>query len=228
MDGVQIRPTTEDDIGELLRLHREVYPPEKFPPAARWKEERLRMHLEIFPHGQLVAELEGRVVGSAATHIVHAADALRPHRWVEVCAGGNLDNHDPTGDCLYGVDICVSPHSRRRGVGSALYKARFALLNRFDLDCFVAGARIPGYRHYRDELSPEDYLEQVVAGEIYDPTLSFQLKKGFRAVCVLPSYLPDPETSDNAVLIVKENESRRSQQPWEPEDRDTSAMDGAA
>lgn len=188
-----------------MRMHEEVYPPEKFPPPCRWKERRLRHHLDVFPEGQLLAEIDERVVGSAATHIIEFDLDQPQHRWVEACAEGDLDNHDPAGNTLYGVDICVSPLFRRRGIGSGLYRERFALLKRFRLAQFVAGARIPGYKRYRDRYSIEEYVDRVVEGEIYDPTLSFQLKKGFRAGGILRNYLPDPDSDNCAVLIVKPN-----------------------
>jgi len=49
------------------------------------------------------------------------------------------------------------------------------------------------------------YIDKVVAGELYDPTLTFQLENGFEARGVIPGYLDDPTVGNNSVLIVWEN-----------------------
>ena len=69
----------------------------------------------------------------------------------------------------------------------------------------VAGGVIPGYADHINEMSAADYVERVVAGELYDPTLSFQLANGFEARGAIPNYLDDPAVGDNAVLIVWNN-----------------------
>ena len=54
-------------------------------------------------------------------------------------------------------------------------------------------------------MSADEYIEKVIAGELYDPTLSFQLQNGFEARGAIPNYLDDPSVGNNAVLIVWEN-----------------------
>ena len=70
---------------------------------------------------------------------------------------------------------------------------------------FVAGGVIPGYSNYLHDMSADEYIEKVKAGELYDPTLSFQLQNGFEARGAIPDYLDDPSVGNNAVLIVWEN-----------------------
>ena len=57
-------------------------------------------------------------------------------------------------------------------------------------------------------MSADEYIDKVVAGELYDATLSFQLENGFRAMGAIPNYLSDPSVGDNAVLIVWDNPER--------------------
>jgi hypothetical protein len=66
---------------------------------------------------------------------------------------------------------------------------------------FVAGARMPGYHLASDLLSPESYLAMVERGLIYDPTLSKQLRLGFRLHALLRDYISDFESADCAALI---------------------------
>lgn len=54
-------------------------------------------------------------------------------------------------------------------------------------------------------MSAEEYVSRVVAGELYDSTLSVQLKNGFRVVTMLRDYIEDSASDNWAVLILWEN-----------------------
>jgi hypothetical protein len=65
-----------------------------------------------------------------------------------------------------------------------------------------AGARLAGYHRYVGTLSPEEYTRRVVAGELSDPTLSFQLSQGFAVIGVARDYLRhDPQSLGHAAVI---------------------------
>ena len=50
--------------------------------------------------------------------------------------------------------------------------------------------------------APGDYVAAVVRGEVRDPTLSFQLRRGFRVIGLADGYLVnDPESQGHAALI---------------------------
>lgn len=198
-----VRPRTSGDIPAIRALMRRVYPPPHGPEAV-WGEENLRRHLERFPEGQMVAEAGPDLIGTSTTMRVPMAAALAPHTWSGITGGGSLSTHDPAGDVLYGVNIAVDPVWQGRGVGRLLYEARIALGRRLGCRAFVAGARIPGYHRHAGVLPPEAYLEAVVAGRIFDPTLSKQMLVGFRVLGLLPDYAPDPETLGHAALILME------------------------
>ena len=65
-----------------------------------------------------------------------------------------------------------------------------------------AGARLRGYGRYAKRLTAEEYVLGVLAGRLRDPTLSFQLREGFRVFAVVSDYLKnDPESLGYAALI---------------------------
>ncbi len=65
-----------------------------------------------------------------------------------------------------------------------------------------AGARLRGYHRYGHEVSPGEYVARVIRGEIGDPTLSFQLRRGFVVIAVVSDYLRhDPESLGHAAVI---------------------------
>ena len=65
-----------------------------------------------------------------------------------------------------------------------------------------AGARLRGYRKYADRMSAQEYTQAVISGEIGDPTLTFQLNRGFVVIGVVSGYLRhDPSSRGYAAVI---------------------------
>jgi hypothetical protein len=60
---------------------------------------------------------------------------------------------------------------------------------------------IPGFVHFKALMDAQTYVARVVAGDIFDPTLSVQLRQGFHVRGLLPNYLPDSATDGWSVLI---------------------------
>ena len=96
----------------------------------------------------------------------------------------------------------VHPGVQRRGIGKRLYHARRELVERLGLLRIRAGARLRGYHRHAPRLSPDEYVRRVVDGRLKDPTLSFQLREGFKVIGVVNDYLKfDPESQGFAALI---------------------------
>ena len=106
---------------------------------------------------------------------------------------------------MYGVESCVHPDYRGRGVGSKLMDARFEVLRNLNLRGMVAGSMIMDYHRVANEMAPEEYVRQVVAGLRFDTNLSKQLHKGFRVHNLIPNYCHDNRTLDWGAAIVWEN-----------------------
>jgi GNAT superfamily N-acetyltransferase len=174
-----------------------------------FREEQYLHHLQLFPQGQFtgLAHVHDKwvVAGSTVTFRVdwHFFDQV--HSFLEAIADGWLDNHDPEGDWLYGGDMSVHPDYRGLGLASKLYDARKALAQRLNLKGEVAGGMLPGYHRYRDHMSIEAYVERVSAGELTDPTLTPQLKNGFKVKRILYDHITDPRSDNCAALIVRPN-----------------------
>lgn len=114
----------------------------------------------------------------------------------------SASGHDPNGRWYYGTDIVVSPAYRRRGIGKELYDLRKQICVDLGLEGIVAGGVIPGYAAHKDDMSADEYIVEVTAGRLYDPTLTFQLENGFEAPCALADYITDPAVDNWASLIV--------------------------
>jgi predicted amidohydrolase/GNAT superfamily N-acetyltransferase len=196
-----VRQATPSDIAQLVALNHEAYPDLREDNVV-WSERQLKSHLEVFPQGQLVAEVEGRLVGAISSLVVDLGpDPLRRHTWAGVTDSGYFTNHDPRADTLYGADVYVHPAAQGRGVGAALYEARRALCRRLNLRRILCGGRLAGYYQHAALMTPEEYVARVEAGELRDRVLSFQLREGFVVRGVVPRYLRDPRSLDHATLI---------------------------
>lgn len=175
--------------------------------------EVLQQQLERFPEGQFVALAyeaddpdgdEGRVVGTATLMRTSRPPSARPLPWLGAIGSPGLSNHDPDGDWLYGVEMAVDPDFQGRGVGSALYRARLALIEKLGLKGMYAGGMLKGYHRYSHQMSPAEYGEKVIRGELRDPTVTMQLNRGFKAYGVVEDYEYDAKAGNCAVLIAWE------------------------
>lgn len=203
-DEWSLRPRRMEDIPGIIDLMERVYS-EPHGPEAVWPAETLMRHFEIFPEGQLsILDGQGRLIADSTAMMVSMETALRPHRWSEITTVGTLSSHDPKGEVFYGVDLAVDPEFQGMGLAHHLYAARITLAVQMGCRLFVAGARMPGYHLTSDLLTPESYLALVERGLIHDPTLSKQLRLGFRSLGLLPDYISDPESMNCAALISME------------------------
>ncbi|HUF46477.1 MAG TPA: GNAT family N-acetyltransferase [Vicinamibacterales bacterium] len=205
---VSVRLTRASDFAGVGALTAVVYAGS--PP---WTPGQLASHLRVFPEGQFVAvdETTGRIVGMASSLIVLWDDYEMASSWRDFTDVGMFTNHDPVrGHTLYGAEVMVHPDLQGSGVGSKLYEARNTLARRLGLWRIRAGARLRGYHHHAASMSPREYVDQVVRGQLRDPTLSFQLHRGFRVLAVVEGYLrQDPESLGYAAVIEWLNPDRR-------------------
>jgi predicted amidohydrolase/GNAT superfamily N-acetyltransferase len=188
---------TQDDIPAVVDLQSRV-----FPGMKPWAPELLARHLSIFPEGQLVAVDEsGRVVGSSSSLVIDWDDYADLAKWSLITGDGTFETHNPLGKTLYGADIGVDPLVRRQGIGSLLYEARKDMVRKLGLKRLLAGGRIPGYAQVSEQMTPRQYVTEVIEGKRKDPTLSFQLDNGFVVLDVIPDYLHDAESRNFATLL---------------------------
>lgn len=199
--SVTIRHATFDDLSALVALD-EVCFPTMQEESVVWSEAQLRNHIKLFPDGQLVAEFNGQIVGSISSLIVDMGrDPYRAHTYNGITDGGWFYNHTYEGDTLYGAAVSVHPDLQGLKIGHALYEARRYICQQYNLRRILAGGRINGYRDYADQMTPEEYVERVVKGDIKDKVLSFQLREGFVVRDLLRNYIADPSSRNCATLI---------------------------
>ena len=195
----EVRLLRLDDGHDATEIAARCYP--FLDPALRFQESDVDDHVRVFPEGAFAAVVDGRLAGFAVGWLMNFDLDDPGHRLEDVMES---DQHDPSGDWYYGLDIAVDPEFRGRGIGGMLYEARKDLVRRLGKRGIVAGGMIPGYRAVQHDMTPFEYVAQVVTGERQDPTLSFQLANGFAVHGLLPRYVDGTAGRGMATLLVWE------------------------
>lgn len=194
---ILLRQMTTADIPHIVDLQVRC-----FPDMKPWTPAQLSSHLTYFPEGQMVVEVDGKVVGSASSLILDFDAYEENHSFKDISGEGTIRNHDPEGKDLYGIEVMVDPGYRSMKIGGRLYQARKDLARRLGLKRILIAGRMPGYHAMAGKVTPSEYVDKVTRNEIDDPVLWFQLRNGFVPQHVLLNYLPsDKESRGHAVLM---------------------------
>ncbi|OKL35271.1 GNAT family N-acetyltransferase [Domibacillus mangrovi] len=199
-----IRNYKEPDFDGLIRVQQESFPP-PFPSELWWNVEQLQNHVSLFPEGALCIEVDGRIAGSMTGLLVDFDPAHPEHTWEEITDNGYIRNHNPKGNTLYVVDIGVSPLYRKLGLGKWLMQSMYEIVIQKKIDRLLGGGRVPGYHKKVNEMTPDEYLDAVVKGELSDPVITFLLRCGRTPVQMVKNYLEDEESCNFAALMEWKN-----------------------
>ena len=202
---VRVRKWKNSDLPGIVACHKAAYPEYNLDEDGHYTVRNYRFQLEAFPEGQVLAEIEGKIVGYATSIIVQLDDENYPYTYDEITGGGTFTTHNPAGDSLYGADIAVDPAYRGMGVAKQLYRQRKKLVKRYNLKRMVAYGRIPGYSEFAGKLTADDYVQQVVDGVRSDPSLNAHLKAGYRVKRVMLDILEDDPSLNYCTFLEMPN-----------------------
>ena len=196
---VELRNLEIEDYKQLKKSMIESYPE---MADSYWGSDDIERLLSIFPEGQLVILVDGKVVGSALSLIVDEKLVEKRHNYQQISGDYTFSTHNPNAEILYGIDVFIHPNYRGLRLGRRLYDARKELCEQLNLKAIVFAGRIPNYREHAKKMSPKAYIEKVRTKELYDPVLSFQLSNDFHVLRVIKNYLEgDEESKEFAVLL---------------------------
>jgi GNAT superfamily N-acetyltransferase len=201
--AIRIAQTTSEHFDQLVHHQQVCFP--TLAPYEWLRIEHFASHLRIFPEGQHVALDGTRVVGQSSTFRIAGDRVFAPHTFHQIIGGGYFTEHDPLGAWLYGADMSVHPDYRGRGIARILYSTRKMLVRQLGMQGMIAGGMLPGYLNHEARYTIEDYISSVVAGEIYDPTLTPQIRNDFIPEGVLYNYIDDSAIIAHASLLVWRN-----------------------
>lgn len=195
---ITLRNTTLKDYEDIKEIMDMVY----FNMGGAWSKRQFAAQLSRFPEGQICIEDNGKVVAAAISMVVDYSKFGDNHTYWQITGRGFITNHDAEGDTLYGIDVFVHPDYQGLRLGRRLYDARKELCEKLNLKRIIAGGRIPEYKKYSDEITPQKYIEMVKNKQIFDPILTFQLANDFHVRKILTDYLPgDGDSKSYATLL---------------------------
>ena len=168
----------------------------------RFRAEHYRKHVELFPEGQFCVLDGERVVGMTSTIRLDFDFDHPGHTFADIIQGGWLTSHEPAGRWLYGADVGVHPDYRRRGIARALYQARHRTVRALALAGQVTVGMPSGYGAVKDQMSAQQYYDELVAGTRSDPTISAQRRIGFELRGLIPDYIDDPICDRYGIVLV--------------------------
>jgi predicted amidohydrolase/ribosomal protein S18 acetylase RimI-like enzyme len=196
-----VRNATLQDIPAIRALFKRAY---AGSGVSSYTAAMLRGQINKFAEGQFVAESHetrdengrGRIIGFCSSFLIGGDIALKPHTWTWITGGGYATRHDPNGDYLYGMEVCVDPEFRGLRIGQRMYDERKKLAQSWALKGIIYGGRLPTLTDALSRYdSIEDYVEQIKAGREKDPVLTFQLRNDFKVIGLLPDYWPEDRQS---------------------------------
>ncbi|MEM9774295.1 MAG: GNAT family N-acetyltransferase [Chloroflexota bacterium] len=172
------------------------------PSIDKYSEEDLLKMNQTFPEGTIIA-LDGEMPVGMGTGIFTDLDFdnLPPteHHLLEV---NDESAHDPDGDYYYGSDFCVHPNYRKQGIGREIYNHRKAVVIRHKKVGFAAAAVLPGYENFKQNTDIHEYLGMVKRGDVFDSTLSMQMRNGFTVIKPIKDFYTYPRSDNWSALIL--------------------------
>ena len=168
-----------------------------------WTYDQIKKLTEIFPEGQVVTVVDGKIVGCALSIIVDYNLVKGDHTYAQVTGNETFNTHNPHGNILYGIEVFIHPDYRGLRLARRMYEYRKDLCETLNLKAIMFGGRIPNYYKYADRLRPREYINKVRQREIYDPVLTFQLSNDFHVRKVMTNYLPNDEESKHYATLLQ-------------------------
>lgn len=199
IENIELCYLSLNDFEELKEMMIDIYGD---IPNAYWRRGQLKKLISIFPEGQAIIKVNGKIAACALSIIVDYKKYGDKHTYRQITGNETFTTHDPNGDVLYGIEVFTGKQYRGLRLGRRLYDYRKELCERLNLKSIIFGGRMPNYHNYADEMSPREYIRRVRVKELDDPVLNFQISNNFQAVRILRGYLKgDEESGEYAVLM---------------------------
>ena len=196
-NGYVIKNSKPENAKGLAELQKIVFP--LLSDEEIFTEEQYKEHIKTFPEGQFVVLDGDKVIGMSST--MRSDLMLEHHTFLDIMGEGNLENHNPKGEWLYGLDVGVNPAYRGNGLGREIYRARQELVKFLGLKGQYTVGMINGYHKVKHLLTQREYYNKLLRKEITDPTISVQEKFGFKIIHLIEDYLDDPTCGNAGVLL---------------------------
>ena len=128
--------------------------------------------IQRFAEGQFtVVTDDGKIVACSTDFRTRIDYDHFQHRYIDAVDDNWLGNHIPDGDWMYDADIAVVPAHRGRGVTKLLFFCRQERIRELVLRGHVPDGLLAGCGQHIGRTTSEEYEDQFVAENIFDPRL---------------------------------------------------------
>ena len=200
MSDIIIRNGNLKDVDALVEVDRSAFP-DDWPADLVLTREQFEGCITTFPEGFSVALLDGKIVGYVAITIIELDLEGEIPSWYKLTDNGRIvKTHNPDGNVITGVSLCVDRRVQNRGIGIQLVAQIATRFNDHpNIESGIIGSRISGFRDSGKSI--EAYFQGIKDGDIEDPVVSFYMRVGFRPIKAVKNFLHDPESNDWAVIM---------------------------
>ncbi|GAB3739065.1 GNAT family N-acetyltransferase [Spirosoma lituiforme] len=165
---------------------------------------RLQVDLlhKLHPSGQLTAWVGNQLVGVNLTRKVPAYRYGDGHTEATAFDTTLFVEDAQLADSLYSLDLVVLPSFRKLQIGKALHEQLMQQAFAEGFTYVIGLSRLNGYHRYQQQLSAEEYVQKVLARELTDPSLTFNLQFDPRVMGVVKNCIPrDTKSCGYAVVL---------------------------
>ncbi|TRX23369.1 GNAT family N-acetyltransferase [Flavobacterium franklandianum] len=154
----------------------------------------------MFPEGQIVIEIDGVIVGSASS--MRSNFPENNFTYLEITDNlWGTNTHVSDGDWMYGIDIGVVPEYRGMGFSKELYLARQEIGKSLGFKGQIIAGMAIGYGRVKNRMTIEEYCYALEIKKFTNPTITPQMKAGFRGIRPLYNHINDPQAGFACVLM---------------------------
>jgi acyl carrier protein len=159
----------------------------------------LKQRLDACVTGNLVIELNGKVVCALYTQRIESTEVIDREKFMQIS-----NEHSPTGRLLQLIAIVADPDHKELQLATEL--RNFALhLARIDptVDAVLGVTRCKSFRGF--EGSMDDYLAYYAEGEVTDATLTFHVGSGAEVVKTVHDFRPEDTDNNGIGVLIRYN-----------------------
>ena len=140
INKVEIRNLQKEDYDQLASSFTRVYADGS---DVFWTPKQIDKLIRIFPEGQIVVVVDGKIVGCALSIIVNYDDVKNDHTYAQVTGNETFDTHIREGNILYGIEVFIHPDYRGLRLALRMYEYRKELCEKLNLKAIMFGGRLP-------------------------------------------------------------------------------------
>ena len=188
--NIQLSQYKHDDYEEFKKLMQLCY---NYIGGEFCSKEEMTLLSDLYPEGQIVAHVNGVLIGAHLSRIVPYEKYNKAHTQGQISNMSDYVEDYIDGNALYGLDMFVHPDYRRLNVANILYKSYFDEVSDRNFTNLIGVSLICNYGTFKNEMSLHTYIHKVKCREVKDNVLSFHLIHNAKVLDAMDNYLPSNE-----------------------------------